>query len=114
MLTCSFCGLEARSVSALLAGPGVNICDQCIEVGVRTIKTRDALEAQGPTADQQMAPTHDDENLLHQAAASSALVDKSRTRLQSQIDELRNRGIGWAAIGAVLGVSQDVAQQRFE
>ena len=114
MLTCSFCGLEAQSVSALLAGPGVNICDQCIEVSVRTIKTRDALEQQHPTKGQRTATSDDDENLLHQAAASSALVDKSRTRLQSQVKELRRRGIGWSAIGAALGVSQDVAQQRFE
>ena len=49
MLTCSFCGLEAKSVDALLAGPEVNICDRCIGVGVRTLATRDALEQPDPT-----------------------------------------------------------------
>ena len=44
MPTRSFCGLDAESVDALLAGPDVNICDQCIGVAVRTVATRDALE----------------------------------------------------------------------
>ncbi|MGZ2259390.1 ClpX C4-type zinc finger protein [Roseobacter sp. A03A-229] len=111
MLTCSFCGAAAQSVDALLAGPDVNICDQCIDVGVRTIATRDALETPDPeTSD--LVKTGD-ETLLHQMAATSALVDKTRDHLQSQVRELRARGIPWAAIGAVLGVSHQVAEERF-
>jgi len=29
---CSFCGLGARQVTRLIAGPGVSICDQCIDL----------------------------------------------------------------------------------
>ena len=111
MLTCSFCGLDEKSVGALLAGPGVNICNQCIDVGVRTIATRDALEM--PDIKPSDLARTEDETLLHQMAATSALVDKNRDHLQSQIAELRRRNIGWNAIGAVIGVSHQVAQERF-
>ena len=111
MLTCSFCGLGEKSVGALLAGPGVNICDQCIDVGVRTIATRDALEQPDPSPS--AWEKTGDEALLHEMAATSRLVDKSRDQLQSQVRELRHRGVHWTAIGAVLGVSQQIAQERF-
>ena len=111
MLACSFCGLKADTVSALLAGPGVNICDQCIGIGVRVIKTRDALERPAPSV-ADWANTGD-EALLCEIAATSELVDKTRDTLQGQIRELRRRGIDWAAIGTALGVSHQVAQERF-
>ncbi|MEM9027858.1 MAG: ClpX C4-type zinc finger protein [Pseudomonadota bacterium] len=111
MLACSFCGLDARSVNALLAGPDVNICDQCIAVGVRTIAVRDALEQPELTVDE-LAGTGD-EALLHEMAATSRLVDQNRDRLQCQVQELRRRGVDWCAIGASLGVSRQVAQERF-
>lgn len=31
-LRCSFCGKDRDSVRRLIAGPGVNICDRCVEL----------------------------------------------------------------------------------
>ena len=111
MLACSFCGLEAGSTDALLAGPGVNICGNCVAVGVRAIATRDALEQPD------LAPgdwdNSGDEALLSEMAATSQLVDKIRNRLQSQVETLRRRGISWTVIGTALGVSHQIAQERF-
>lgn len=111
MLTCSFCGLDEKSVGALLAGPKVNICYQCIDVGVRTIATRDALEQPDPNPSDWEKT--EDEALLHDMAATSQLVDKTRDRLQGQVRELRRRGVDWTAIGTALNVSHQVAQERF-
>ena len=36
---CSFCGRTAEQVKALIAGPGVYICDRCIPVASQTITT---------------------------------------------------------------------------
>jgi ATP-dependent protease Clp ATPase subunit len=62
LLTCSFCGKTQKQVIKLIAGPGVYICDQCVdlcneiieeEVGKRTFdpeveaaakNARDAIE----------------------------------------------------------------------
>ena len=32
LLKCSFCGKTQRHVKKLIAGPGVYICDECIEL----------------------------------------------------------------------------------
>ncbi|MEO0382632.1 MAG: ClpX C4-type zinc finger protein [Pseudomonadota bacterium] len=111
MLTCSFCGKTADETGALLAGPEVNICDNCIAVGARTIETRDALEKPIPTA-AELCST-EDETLLSQTAATSALVDRSRDKLQLEIGELRRRGIGWHVIAISLGISHQAAEERF-
>jgi ATP-dependent Clp protease ATP-binding subunit ClpX len=36
-LTCSFCGKRQRQVNKLIAGPGVYICNQCIDRCVEII-----------------------------------------------------------------------------
>ena len=111
MLTCSFCGLDQNAVTCLLAGPGVNICDQCIGVGVRVIATRDALEKPVQSPDDWVET--DDDALLAEVAATSALLDKTRSNLQSQVVELRRRKIDWDAISAALGLSRQAALERF-
>jgi ATP-dependent protease Clp ATPase subunit len=39
MLKCSFCGKQQRQVRKLIAGPGVYICNECIEKADRVIAT---------------------------------------------------------------------------
>jgi ATP-dependent Clp protease ATP-binding subunit ClpX len=36
-LTCSFCGKHQRQVKKLIAGPGVYICNECIDLCVEII-----------------------------------------------------------------------------
>jgi ATP-dependent Clp protease ATP-binding subunit ClpX len=36
-LTCSFCGKHQRQVNKLIAGPGVYICNQCVDRCVEII-----------------------------------------------------------------------------
>ena len=31
-LNCTFCGIEESKVSTLIAGPGVYICNECVEI----------------------------------------------------------------------------------
>ena len=37
-LKCSFCGKSQKQVIKLIAGPGVYICDECIELCVEIIE----------------------------------------------------------------------------
>ena len=37
ILTCSFCGKRQRQVERLIAGPGVYICNECIDLCVEII-----------------------------------------------------------------------------
>ena len=43
-LTCSFCGKRQRQVKKLIAGPGVYICNECIDLCV------EILAQEGPRA----------------------------------------------------------------
>jgi ATP-dependent Clp protease ATP-binding subunit ClpX len=36
-LTCSFCGKHQRQVDKLIAGPGVYICNECVDLCVQII-----------------------------------------------------------------------------
>ena len=40
-LTCSFCGKHQRQVDKLIAGPGVYICNECIDLCVQIIARND-------------------------------------------------------------------------
>ena len=48
VMRCSFCGRAAAQVAQLVPGPGVNICDQCVEI-CRQMLAQGA-EAQAPAA----------------------------------------------------------------
>lgn len=48
-LKCSFCGKSQEQVRKLIAGPGVYICDECVEL-CNEILDEELLEAQSPNA----------------------------------------------------------------
>jgi hypothetical protein len=108
-MRCSFCGQPHTAVAKLIAGPGVYICDGCVDLCA-------AIVAETSTADAPSLPEWaampDDELLdrLAQIAASAANIEAG---LRDRIDELRDRGVSWARIGAALGMTRQSAWERF-
>ncbi len=51
VMKCSFCGKTQKHVQQLIAGPGVYICDECVELCNEIIDERIAEAAQGAKAD---------------------------------------------------------------
>jgi hypothetical protein len=51
LLACSFCGRTQRQVSKLIAGPGVYVCDLCIELAADVVSS-------GAPADTQLGTIH--------------------------------------------------------
>ena len=47
VMKCSFCGKTQKQVQQLIAGPGVYICDECVELCNEIIDERMAEAAQG-------------------------------------------------------------------
>ena len=47
---CSFCGKGQDQVRKLIAGPGVFICDQCVELCNQVIRDEDQPSAPGSVA----------------------------------------------------------------
>ena len=44
LLTCSFCGKSAAEVHALIAGPAVYICSECLELCVDIVGQQDRVD----------------------------------------------------------------------
>lgn len=106
-LFCSFCGKDSDSVKALIAGPAVYICDGCVGICNKCLGG-EAVPPQNANWDQ-----YSDEHLLGMLAQSSAVAEAGSGFLHMHVEELRKRGVQWAAIGKALGVSRQAAWERF-
>jgi hypothetical protein len=108
-LRCSFCGKLHTDVAKLVAGPGVYICDECVNLCVTVIA--EATQAEQPSLPE-WATLSDDELLerIPFIASSAANIEAG---LRDRVHELRDRGVSWARIGAALGMTRQSAWERF-
>jgi hypothetical protein len=124
---CSFCLKPNTEVEKLVAGPGVYICNQCVDLCVQVIAV--PPEKPKPGAD---SPEHDasaghgdapqvdpwtriDEvgkalELLPRMAAVSGQIEENLTQL---VRRARVLGATWAKIGEALGMTRQSAWERF-
>jgi ClpX C4-type zinc finger len=105
-LYCSFCRKSASKVAKLIAGPGVHVCDACVDLCNDILASR-------PTPGFAGWGSLTDKQLLQALPPSEAAVDAARAVLQTQIEILRKRGVSWNAIGEALGISRQAAWERF-
>jgi ATP-dependent Clp protease ATP-binding subunit ClpX len=108
-MRCSFCGKLYTDVTKLIAGPGVYICDGCVNLCLDVLA--EATEVAPPTLPE-WASMSDDELLerIPSIASSAANIEAG---LRDRVDELRDRGVLWARIGAALGMTRQSAWERF-
>jgi hypothetical protein len=107
LLFCSFCGKDSETVKALIAGPAVFICDECVGICNKCLGS-EPVPPQNENWDQ-----YTDEQLLGTLARSSAIAEAGSEFLNMHVLALRKRGVQWAAIGKALGVSRQAAWERF-
>jgi hypothetical protein len=106
-LRCSFCGKDQDQVQKLIAGSGVFICDECIDLSNRIL------------ADENTVPrlpdwqTMSDESILAGLPQVAAVSAQAEFSLHERIAELRKRGLTWAQLGGALGVTRQAAWERF-
>lgn len=105
-LCCSFCGKDKDSVTKLVAGPGVYICNECVGLCNLII----AEEPASPFGAWNERP---DDELLAGLAKVQAVVAQADAAVHDYVDVLRGRSISWTRIGAALGVSKQAAWERF-
>jgi ATP-dependent Clp protease ATP-binding subunit ClpX len=112
-VNCSFCAKPSSAVEKIIAGPGVYICNECVQLcGDILAEQRQAsspARTEVPVWEETMA---DQEMLalLPRIAAVSAQTDASLQRL---VTVLRGRGVTWARIGAALQIRRQSAWERF-
>ncbi len=105
---CSFCLKPNDVVKKLVAGPGVYICDECIEACVHVLAVG-SLEPR-------LAPWERQQSLdavlraLPDVAAAGIQVERN---LVQWVLKARSLGASWARVGEALGVSRQSAWERF-
>ena len=105
-LFCSFCRKSAKEVPSLVAGPGVHICGECVDLCNKILTNV-------PNAGFAGWESMTEEALLANLPRSMTASENAHAVLQQQIDALRNRDVSWAKIGDALGVSRQAAWERF-
>ena len=107
---CSFCGKPSSEVGKLVAGPGVYICDECVELAERIV-----AEAIGQHSAQrtQVWGSMTDAEILDRLPQVAARVDQAEADLRLWVQELRRRGVTWTRIGETFGITRQSAWERF-
>ncbi len=107
---CSFCGKSQADVKKLIAGPGVFICDECVELCLPIIAEKPKTRGVPASLLPDNAPT---EKLLKTLAGYNGAFELVGAAMQDVVDILRDRKISWAAIGKTFAVSRQAAWKRF-
>jgi hypothetical protein len=106
---CSFCLKTNTDVGTLVAGPGVFICDECVDLCKEIIAGK---QKTGPP----MAPWEQGGSVeevlanLEPVAAACAQVEEN---LAAWVARARSLGATWAQIGGALGMTRQSAWERF-
>ena len=114
-LRCSFCGKSQHEVARLVAGPGVYICNECVDLCNQIVAEE---LARRPTSGNE-PPTLKawdglaDEELLAEMVRAHAAHENVDRAVAHHVAELRARGISWARIGEALGMTRQSAWERF-
>jgi hypothetical protein len=107
---CSFCLKPNTEVTTLVAGPGVFICDACVELCGQIIAQKPANQEPLVAPWEHPADLDDVLRILPKAAAAGAQVEEN---LAGWVRKARSLGATWARIGEALGMTRQSAWERF-
>ena len=110
---CSFCGKSQEEVKKLIAGPGVFICDECVQLCQAIIDREPAAPAEQEVPNSLLPDNAPTDKLLKILAGYNAAFERVDAGMQDIVDILREREVSWAMIGQALAVSRQAAWKRF-
>jgi hypothetical protein len=110
---CSFCAKPSTEVAKVIAGPGVYICDECIQLCGAILEQEQHKpsqpEAHLPAWEEAMT----DEQILDLLPRIAAVGAQTEASLRRLVIVLRGRSVTWARIGAALQITRQSAWERF-
>jgi hypothetical protein len=108
---CTFCLKPSADVETMVAGPGVYICNECVDLCNKIIASKpEGKKDPDPEAWQKRVTDDELLRLLPKIAATSSHVEQQLTRW---VREGRRRGMTWTRIGEALGMTRQSAWERF-
>jgi hypothetical protein len=107
---CSFCTKTADEVETLVAGAGVFICNECVELCAVVIANK---RSSGPAPRVPVWDQIDDHALLEHLPRIEAVRDQVDDDLRAWVAEARRREMSWDRIGEALGMKRQSAWERF-
>ena len=111
-IACSFCAKPEQEVSKIIAGPGIYICNECVQTCNDILDS--AAESAGdvpPELPYWQAMT--DQQLLDHLPRIAAVADQVEGSLTTWVRRVRSRGVAWARIGEALDMTRQSAWERF-
>jgi len=107
---CSFCTKPAEDVDTLVAGAGVFICNECVELCTAVIADK---RHSGPVPRVPLWEQIDDQALLDHLPRIEAVRGQVDDDLRAWVAEARRRELSWDRIGSALGMKRQSAWERF-
>lgn len=107
---CSFCTKPAEEVETLVAGAGVFICNECVDLSSAVIA---AKRDSGSRLRVPLWEQIEDQALLDHLPRIEAVRDQVDDDLRAWVAEARRREVSWDRIGAALGMKRQSAWERF-
>ncbi len=112
--SCSFCNKPNTAVKSLVAGPGVFICNECVELSATIVAdVAHTTPEESARLRTQFVDRSAEEilDMLPGVARSASRIEADLTRW---VNRLREQGTDWQQIADALGTSIDAVRQRFE
>src|ERR1700692_1710534 len=106
--TCSFCLKPAGEVLKLVAGPGVYICNECVDLCSQIISDPPSMPSGMTSWEEDL----DLERVLASLPRMAAVGEQAEDNLCRYVKRARDLGATWAVIGASLGMTRQSAWQR--
>lgn len=114
---CSFCKKSPDAVAKMIAGPGVFICNECVDLCNTVIASEQEQPGDTETTWEQKVADWEskmsDEDLLTTLPRVAALEAQVEQQLAGRVRQARSRGITWTRIGEALGMTRQSAWERF-
>lgn len=118
-ISCSFCAKPAPEVAKIIAGPGIYICNECVQA-CNDILAAGAEQPGDQSGDSDAAEAElpywqamTDQQLLDQLPRIAAVADQVEGSLTTWVRRARSRGASWARIGEALDMTRQSAWERF-
>jgi len=106
ILYCSFCRKDEYTVQKLIGGPGVYICDACVDLCNKILAGKPVPSFLG-------WETLSEDELLETLRPAAVAMENVEGTLKQHVTQLRGRGVTWTRIGEALGVTRQAAWERF-